>query len=515
MARRSLGTLALALGLALLLGQPLAAQAFAHPAMPATHAAPAAPTAGQIGKAGNPMTEDLTLHLHSLVGLAGQPTFIATDAQGNVFISSESYSEVLMYDANDNFVRAFGGGIAPAGIAVSSTTVYVADFTTHRIDVFDKASGTMTTQFGASELTRPNGLALGSNGTLYVVDSGSNHVTEFSTSGNVLGTIGSFGSANGLFNGPYGIAASVVGTLYVTDIGNKRVQAFDLSGNYLTQWGSASFANPQGIAVDRAGMVYVVDAGTQTVYKFDGGGSLVGWYSAPSPDSNSHTGKFVTPVGVGVGGAPNAPISVYVGDYATGAVQRFDQVINPQAHNYQAQWGSIGSGNGQFNGAWGMAIDSAGNVYVSDVSNNRVNKFDQFGNFLLAFDGLVSGNQMSSPHGLALSPDGTTLYVVDSGNNRILEFTPSGGYLGQFGAPGAGNGQFNGPAAVATDGASLYVTDTGNNRIEVFDTNGTYQYQFGSYGTGDGQFNAPWASQWTARSATCSSATTATTASRC
>jgi DNA-binding beta-propeller fold protein YncE len=160
-------------------------------------------------------------------------------------------------------------------------------------------------------------------------------------------------------------------------------------------------------------------------------------------------------------------------------VQRFDQVLNPQTHTYQAQWSQAGAD--ALNGPAGAAVDPSGNVFVVDRGNNKAYKFDQFGNFLLAFGGYGSGTgQFVAPSGIAISPDGTKVYVADTNNSRIEVFDSSGNYLSQFGSAGSGNGTFSGPFALATDGTKVYVADTGNSRIEMFDTSGNYLSQFGN-----------------------------------
>ncbi len=478
----------LAVPLALLALAPLAGRAAAHPA----HAT--------IGKSSGPAVIP-TLHYHSALAGLFQPERTATDAQGNVYASDANLNRVLMFDANDNFVRYFGTGTVgtgsgdfnhPAGIAIGGGTIFVADRVNHQIQTFDQNTDNFVSQFGSTHLVAPDGIALASNGTLYVADSSANQIVEFNTSGTYLGSFGSGpGSGNGQFNEPVAIAASPFGSLYVVDLANTRVQRFTLGGAYVSQWGHSTFGTPDGIAVDRAGMVYVSDRGANTVYKFDPNGSLVGSYAAPTTTPFVQ-GTFITPADVAVRDVPNQPIQVYVSDQSEGVVQRFDQVLDPQLHTYQAQWGGSGIGSGQFSFPAGIVVDNASNVYVADSLNNRIEKFDPFGNFLLAF-GTSGSGQLSDPFGLAMSLDGTTLYVADKYDERVAEFTTAGAYIGQIGtgSSGTGNGEFNYPAGVATDGSFIYVTDSLNNRVQVFDTSGTYQYQFGSFGSNPPQFKGP------------------------
>jgi NHL repeat len=117
--------------------------------------------------------------------------------------------------------------------------------------------------------------------------------------------------------------------------------------------------------------------------------------------------------------------SVYVTDQANCRVQKFDGL-----GNFKFAWGSPGSGPGQFgsgspklaNYPAGVAVDSAGNVYVSDPYNNRVQKFDGSGNFKFAWGSPGSGNgQFNGPYGVAVDFEGR-VYVADPGNNRVQEF---------------------------------------------------------------------------------------------
>jgi DNA-binding beta-propeller fold protein YncE len=87
------------------------------------------------------------------------------------------------------------------------------------------------------------------------------------------------------------------------------------------------------------------------------------------------------------------------------------------------QFGSSGTGNGQFHGLGGIASDpTTGNLYVSDMANNRVQKFSAAGVFLAALGSAGSGNgQFSFPRGVAVNSS-ATLYVADAGNNRIEEW---------------------------------------------------------------------------------------------
>jgi DNA-binding beta-propeller fold protein YncE len=208
-------------------------------------------------------------------------------------------------------------------------------------------------------------------------------------------------------------------------------------------------------------------------------------YVSQFGSSGSGNGQFQNPIGVAV--APSG--DVYVVDTSNNRVQKFDP-----SGNYLSQFGSAGSGNAQFSFPYGVAVDPVTSaVYVTDTSNNRVEKFDAAGNYLSQFGSFGSGDgQFSTPIGVAVDSSGG-VYVVDSSNSRVQKFDSAGNYLSQFGSSGTGNGQFDQPHGVAVgSGGAVYVSDGNNSRVEKFDSAGTYLSQFGSLGSGDGQLNNPY-----------------------
>ena len=191
------------------------------------------------------------------------------------------------------------------------------------------------------------------------------------------------------------------------------------------------------------------------------------------------SGQFNSPGGIAIDNNNN----VYLLDSGNSRVEKFDR-----NGNYLTQWGSPGYGNGQFVSADGIAVDNSNNVYVVDGSS-RVEKFDGNGNYLTQWGGQGSGNgQFSTPEGIAVD-NSNNVYVVDSGNSRVEKFDSNGIYLTQWGSYGTDNGQFVSADGIAVDGGNnVYVVDQDDSRIEKFDSNGNYLTQWGSQGTGNGQF---------------------------
>src|SRR5437879_5302356 len=102
--------------------------------------------------------------------------------------------------------------------------------------------------------------------------------------------------------------------------------------------------------------------------------------------------------------------------------------------------GSPGSGPGQFNRPWSVAIGPDGRIVVADTFNSRIQVFDAAGKFLFTFgrEGFAPG-EFLAPEGVAVGPDGR-IVVADRNNDRIQVFDAAGNFLFTFGSSGLGNG---------------------------------------------------------------------------
>ena len=157
----------------------------------------------------------------------------------------------------------------------------------------------------------------------------------------------------------------------------------------------------------------------------------------------------------------------------------------------QQAWGLDGTNNGNFGYLTHVYADESNNIWGADSSNNRVQKFDPDGTWVLTIGNLVAGsgnNEFNFPAHIASSPVDNNIYIADGGNNRIQIYTEDGVYVNTIGGV-YGSGLFNNPQACVVDSwGCIYVGDTNNCRIVKINPDLTFNTEWGGYGSGDGIF---------------------------
>ncbi len=268
--------------------------------------------------------------------------------------------------------------------------------------------------------------------------------------------------------------------------------------------GNARFFNPTGAAVDASGNLYVADGGDHTIRKVSAGGSvttLAG--SSGQPGSTDGTGsgaRFLYPFAVAVDSGGN----VFVADSGNHNIRRISPggSVSTLAGNAGIQGSADGTGSAAlFNQPGGIAVDGAGNVYVSDTNNGTIRKVTPAG-VVTTLAGAVGQNgfadgaggsaKFNFPAGLAADAAGN-IYVADLDNSVIRKVTQGGSVSTLAGNPGVsgsvdgqgGAAMFNHPSSVSLDGAgNVFVADTSNQTVRMISPGGSVTTVAGAPGIG-------------------------------
>ncbi len=223
--------------------------------------------------------------------------------------------------------------------------------------------------------------------------------------------------------------------------------------------------------------VYVADFQNNRIEKFTENGDYITQWGTYGTGS----GQFYFPNSL----AQDSFGYIYVSEMLNRRVQKFTA-----EGGYVTMWGSHGHGNSQFSSIGSMTIDRNNNIYVHDKLDHSIRKFTSTGDFLLKWGSQGFGNgQFSVSHGIA-HDSASNIHLADSLNDRIEIFSSIGLYLAQWGVQGSALGHLDRPHAIALDSHdNVYIADSQSNRIQKFTQSGTYLYSWGSAGSGDGEFN--------------------------
>ena len=181
-------------------------------------------------------------------------------------------------------------------------------------------------------------------------------------------------------------------------------------------------------------------------------------------------GEFSNPKYVAV----DSEGSVYVTDLGNKRVQKFNS-----EGEFLIEWGNSGSLSGEFNAPAGITVHNQ-SVYVVDRHLHRVQQFDLYGNFVNGWGAHGSGEgEFLLPNGIDVDVNGL-VYIVDTGNQRVQVFTSDGEYISEFGSSGTDDDKFLNPVGISIENETVYVTDAGNNAVKKFKTDGTFMKNYDS-----------------------------------
>lgn len=202
-------------------------------------------------------------------GSLQKPINISIADDGTKYITDTGREQVVVFDANDRFLGAFGepGQFSPVDVAVKDDKLYITDIKHHQIHALDRNSGEILATFSESgskpgQLYHPTNIAIAPDETLYVVDTSNFRVQQFDLSGKFMRAFGKIGNRPGTFSRPKGIALDQDGHIYVVDAAFENVQILDQEGGALMAFGKS------GDERDRVNLPTVVKIDAKSVPYF-------------------------------------------------------------------------------------------------------------------------------------------------------------------------------------------------------------------------------------------------------
>ena len=460
------------------------------------------------------------------------PRSVAADGAGNLYIADTGNNRVRRVDPSGIVTTIAGtgepgfsgdGGPAaeamlngPTGVVVDDTgNLYVADWGNKSVRRVD-ASGTISTVADPSDSAGVS--AVDRAGNLYF-SVWPHLVRRMDPSGAIVTVAGTrfFHTWRGGFSGdggpavaaelhyPQGLAVDGVGNLYIADQENFRIRRVDTLGTITTvagRWdrgfdGPERLNQPHDVAVGAAGNIYIADRGNNCIRRMDSSRIITAVAGTCSDgggfggdDGPSVAARLSLPSGVAVAG----PGTLYIADTENQRIRRVDASGTITTVAGSGEYGYSGD-NGpatqaQFKRPEGLAVDSAGNLYIADRENNRIRRVDPSGNITSVAGagqpgfkgdgGPATEAHLDNPSDVAADSAGS-LFVADRGNNRIRRVDPSGKITTIAGTGAGGHSGDGGPAAAAdlNDPIGVAVDSLGNlyianwNRIRRVDLSGT------------------------------------------
>jgi sugar lactone lactonase YvrE len=285
---------------------------------------------------------------------------------GTSFAIAQSNFPTMQYKVDPDWPTLPGGwnfGETP-GVAVDATGhVYVLHRGPHPIMEFTP-DGRLVRSWGEGLFIRAHAIRIDPEGNIWTVDNDTHQVLKMDPSGRVrlvIGRRGQSGETNESFNRPTDVAFGPNGDIYVSDgYVNSRVVKFSKEGRYVTAWGKkgkgeGEFNLPHSVAVDKQGRVYVGDRENYRLQVFDANGKfLQQWTNVGSP-----WGLDLQPDG-----------TMFIADGYNDRVLK----VNLDGKVLGA-FGGNGRQAGQMSYVHHLEVDSAGNIYVGEIKNQRVQKF--------------------------------------------------------------------------------------------------------------------------------------------
>ncbi len=380
--------------------------------------------------------------------------------------------------------------------------------------------------YGGDDVTimsTPTGIAIDEQDNIYVTETGSNRISKFTASGELVGTFLEGGRDAGQINAP-AEAFYKNGILYVAELGNDRVTRLTSDGTFIDTIGEGQLEGPRALYVEDNGTMHVMDEFDNTVKVFNDQGELI---------SSCTNSLFFMPNDIEFDGT-----NYYISNTNAQTIIKTDAQCQTLA--MAGEYAVLGSDDSHFYFPRGIKVID-GNVYVADSSNNQVKVFNSELEHIVTFGGLgvlsgpssvdklstgeiavvssgealvkvfdpadysapasIIGNYrigediMSSPNAVAYDKNAKEIYVADYANSRVIVFGEKKGEvireIGQLGY-GSNPGDLLVVGGVKIAGDYLYVTSMFTHDVVVFTKQGEQVARFGGFGTEIGQFNRPY-----------------------
>ena len=237
-----------------------------------------------------------------------------------------------------------------------------------------------------------------------------------------------------------------------------------------------SFRNAVDLAVGKEDVLYVLQRGVEMQRNLAVKICNVNEeYFGDFGSYGTGPGEWIWPGGIAV----DANHRLYISDEWNQKITIFDE-----KGNFLSEWGEAGTDHGQLNRPNGLAFDNNQRLLVVDALNHRIQRFEYDGTFIDAWGqkGTKHG-QFDMPWGVAVSPEGH-IFVSDWRNDRIQKFDEEGRVLLAWGCSGVAEGEFDRPAGIAVDSTGdVYVADWRNHRIQIFNSDGVFRAQLNGEAT--------------------------------
>ncbi|TAE31874.1 MAG: hypothetical protein EAZ92_02200, partial [Candidatus Kapaibacterium sp.] len=356
--------------------------------------------------------------------------------------------------------------IAPGGTATSGSSLTVTATPQVSTIAGDGIAGSVDAAGQAVRIDEPEG-GVKVGGDIYFTESNGHRIRKLNIATGTVTTIagdGTPGLLNGIgtatkFNTPIGIVSDGLGNLYVADASNFVIRRIVIATGIVTTYAgtgtggsadgallSAQFGRPFRMAFDGGGNLYITDIINHSIRKISGGtvSTLAGSGVAGNVNGIGTAAQFNEPTGIAWDGAG----SLYITSNLGHQVRKIDiasATVTTLSGSGVAGFADGPAGTAQFNQPGGIAFDGAGNLYVADLTSNRIRVVSVAtgavstfaGNGTAGFaDGLPGAAQFSVPADVVM--DGATIYVMDRINRRIRRigsvpptitmFTPTSAY---------------------------------------------------------------------------------------